>query len=372
MEGPRLVRREEVEDLAQLLCDIFGFEQWYEKARFTRNMRRAVHLRGAMVIVEDGKPVSHILTIVDEVSINGCRTKAASLGGVCTREGYRNRGYAGLVLGESLARITAAGARILMVSGSRSLYRRNHCVPAGRLLAATIHRGSLPAPGEGKLTARRVSAGDWPLLAPLYGAEPVRFVRPLSFFDECCFWWDCASPEIWLIESAAKPLAYLCQVPDWSERERPARWVSEYAGCRGAIVEALPLILEQGRVEELHLRVLGDDTELAYLLEGRGLSLTPTTASGTHRLLNLPGLMRDLRPYLAARLPRAVLRQLTFEQRGDICRIALGDEQIEMDLSQGIGLVMGGPTAPQVRGELGRVLADIFPAPFPLPGFNYV
>jgi len=34
--------------------------------------------------------------------------------------------------------------------------------------------------------------------------------------------------------------------------------------------------------------------------------------------------------------------------------------------------VLGGPNAPPVEGELARVLAEVFPIPFPVPGFDYL
>lgn len=373
MDGPRLVRREELDDLSDLLCDVFGFEQWYRKSEFTRGLHRPAHLRGAMVIIENGRPVSHILTIVDDVSIHGCRSKAASLGGVCTHPSYRQRGFASKVLKASLARVTAAGARILMVSGDRSLYRRNHCLPAGQTWEAKITRQSLgPAPAGQRLSVRRTGADEWGRLSPLHAAESVRFIRSVEFFSRCCFWWDCSAPETWVVESSGETLAYLSLVPDWRERERPVRWSFEYAGARAAIVNALPLVFAQAGLEEVRFRALGQDLELTYLLRERGLSLEMITAPGTHRLLNLPGLMRDLRPYLAALLPRKVVRQLTFRQQGEMCSFSLGEQRVEMDLSQAVKLALGGPDRRQVEGPLGEALAAIFPIPFPLPGFNYV
>jgi len=34
--------------------------------------------------------------------------------------------------------------------------------------------------------------------------------------------------------------------------------------------------------------------------------------------------------------------------------------------------VLGGPSAPEVSGGLGRVVSRILPVPFPMPGFNYI
>jgi hypothetical protein len=47
---------------------------------------------------------------------------------------------------------------------------------------------------------------------------------------------------------------------------------------------------------------------------------------------------------------------------------------VVLDLSAAARLVFGdlGPEAPEVRGDLGRVLSAIFPLPTIQPGFNYV
>ncbi len=371
MEGPRLVRRNEVPDLSNLLCEVFGFDGIYDKAAFTKGLLRPVQLRGGTVVVEDGRPVSYILNVVDEVSVYGCRFKVASIGGVGTDKAYRNRGYAGQVLAETIRATTAAGARVMIVSGNRSLYERNHCVPVGDLLAASISREQMPPP-DPSLAVRRFSVEDWGALSPLSAAEPVRFVRPSDFLAKCCCWWDVSRPEVWVVSGADGPLAYLSLLPPWRREEQSTRSVGDYGGSRAAILGALSLICKTGGISSVSFRLPRQDRELSYLLSSQGFALKPTTFSGTHRILNLPGLMRDLRPYLAARLPGSQLRRLSFDQSGESCAIALGSERLDVDLSAAARLVLGGKGAPQVGGELGEVLRAVFPLPFPMPGFNYV
>jgi len=371
VDGPRLVRRQEVNELSELLCAVFGFDQYYDKAAFTRGLLRPVHLRGAVVIAEDGRPVSHIFHAIGSISVYGCCFKVASLGGVCTDPAYRNRGYAGRILEESLAKMTAQGARILIVSGNRGLYQRNHCVPAGDALEARVFRETFPR-GDSNLTIRRFAADDWPLLSPLNDAEPVRFVRTADFFSKCCFWWDISQPELWVISHQDTPLAYLSLLRPWRDEKKPTRAVGDYAGCRAAMIEALPLIFETGNISEINLRYLRQDNELAYQVSSRGIRAKAAMLWGTHRVLNLPGLMKDLRPYLSALLTSRDVRQLSFEQREDRCALSLGSQQLELTLSEAAALVLGGPKAPQAEGELGGALSAIFPIPFPMPGFNYV
>jgi predicted N-acetyltransferase YhbS len=368
---PRLSRREEVSELSDLLCKVFGFDQYYDRATFTRGLLRPVHLRGGVIVAEDGRPVSHIFHAIDPVSVYGCSFRVASLGGVCTHPDYRNRGHAGRILEESLARMTANRARVVIVSGDRSLYRRNHCVPVGDVLEARIFRDALP-PARPGLAIRRFAVDDWPSLSPINQAEPVRFARSAGFFSTCCFWWDISQPEVWVIADQERPLAYLSLHRPWRDESKHTRTVGDYAGCRAAVLDALPLIVEADNLQEIKLRFPCQDREFAYLVSRRGLQVKSAPLWGTHRILNLPGLMRDLRPYLSARLASRDLKQLAFRQQAEICTVSYRAQEVRLDLSQAARLVLGSPETPHVEGELGRVLATVFPIPFPMPGFNYV
>jgi len=355
-----------------MLYEVFRFDRMYSWEYFLAGLRRPAHRRGALIIAADERPVSHILTTYDHVSIYGCRIKVASIGGVSTHPDHRGKGYAGAILRHSLDRMTRAGAKLLIVSGNRTLYRRNHCARVGHLYEADLRPDLLPAPAS-SLSVRRVTRDDWPLLAPVHQTEPVRFLRTADSVSRGCFWWDCDNPEFWLIESKAGPLAYLGFTPVHDEEDGPtARRIFEYAGSRAAILDALPAIFQAAGLTRLRFRILGHDQELIYLLSRLNLQLTPATFYGTHRLLDLPGLMRQLRPYLAARLPRADLRRLSFQQEGETCTFAYGNEHLQLDLTKAVALVLGAPDAPKLSGDLHRLLSTIYPLPFPTPGFNYV
>lgn len=371
MEGPRLVRPEETAALCRLLCDVFGFDNIYAEERFRQALARSAHRRGALVIVEEGRPVSHILTTIDDLSLHGCRTRVASIGGVATEERWRNRGYAGAILAESLRRMEARGARVLIVSGDRSLYRRNHCVPAGEVWQGRLSQDVLARPAPAGLSVACVGADAWPELAPIYAAEPVHFVRGRDFLSRCCVWWDCYRPEVWAVRSHGETIAYLLLHPVGPDGPA-ARLTSEWAGPRAAVLDALPLIAAEAGLVEVHVRAPRYDHELIYLLRARGVALHQGRLAGTQRLVNLPGLMRDLRTYLAARLPAATLRRLRVAQEGESCLFALGEEELRLSLSDAARLVLGGAERPAVAGELGEALARAFPIPFPMPGFNYV
>jgi predicted N-acetyltransferase YhbS len=370
--APRQPHKEEAEDLAALVGSVFGLNKLYSQKHMVAKLRRASTRRTTLIISEDGRPVSHIRTVYDDVLMYGCRFRVASIGGVSTYPDYRGRGYAGAILEESLRRMEAKGAKVMIVSGDRSLYRRAHCVSAGRIFEAALRREHLSGPSAG-VTVRRVTAEDWPLLAPVQQAESVRFARPSGFMADRPFWWSYQSPEIWLIETDGRPAAYVMLATPWrSEPKEATREFHEYAGPRAALLDALPAIFETGKLNEIRVRALGHDGELIHLLRQRGLELVEEPLGGTHRIIDLPGLMAKLRPYLRERLEERHMRRLSFEQQGDRCAIAYGDQRIEISLSEAAPLVLGGPGAPEIPGELGRVLPHIFPLPFPQPGFNYV
>jgi hypothetical protein len=201
----------------------------------------------------------------------------------------------------------------------------------------------------------------------------VRFARAADFTSRLSFWWNCQSPELWLVERDGQPLAYAMLSLTWRDDPKGRlREIHEYAGSRGALLDALPAVFAATDLREIKIAALGHDAEFVTLLRQRGLAVREGHLGGTHRVIDLPGLTKALRPYLAERLPAKELQRLSFAQRGERCAFRFGEETLEVTLSQAAPLVLGGPGAPKVDGELGRVLSTIFPIPFPMPGFNYV
>jgi GNAT superfamily N-acetyltransferase len=374
LDGPRAPRRGELDALLDLVCEVWPhFHDCYTAEELHAAIRRPVHRREARVIVEGDRVVSNIQVLYNHVSVYGSRFGVAGIGCVCTREDRRRRGLAGAVLEHCLAEMTARRARLLYVSGDRSLYRRNHCVSAGSYLEAELDRESL-GPANPSLAVRRISEDEWAAVAPLHQAEPVRFIRRADFLSETVFWWDDMDPDMWVIEWQQRPVASVVLVRHWgSEPGGTVREVQEYAGSRGAMLDALPDICDAMGVSRVQFSFPTSDRELAHMLGALGATLTPATLpSHTMRLLNLPGLMRDLRQYLAALLPRSDLRRLSFDQQDATCRFAYRDQAVELDLGQSALVVLGGPDAPAVPGDLGRVLAHVFPLPVPAPGLNHL
>jgi len=136
-----------------------------------------------------------------------------------------------------------------------------------------------------------------------------------------------------LDHATGRPVAYLFTGLPWEyggESGADAREVIEYAGSRVALVGALTEVMARLNLRELRLAVPWQDVDLLHLLHERGVTGDHIPLVGhTMRIVNFPGLMRDLRPYVRARLTRSQRRGLRFQQEGDRYAIVRGEERLE-------------------------------------------
>jgi len=371
---PHSLRPQEAGQLADLIGSIFGLSHKYSNEQMIRALRRPTSARNSWVIADNDKVLSHIRVVYDTVSVHGCRFGVASIGCVATLPEYRGQGYAGTILDMLLEQMEAKGTGVLIVSGDRGLYRRVHCVPSSHLLTGNL-RAEAMWKSTKDVSVRLVDPGDWPLLAPLYQGEPVRFIRRANFIPRLPFWWNFDRPNLWLVEKACQPAAYVLlskTAPEAKKQKSVVKSIREYAGSRVALVEVLPAICAKEGLEELRFSIPRHDMDFALLLRERGVKLGPKSPDGTIRIVNFPRLMRRLRPYIRERLPDADLRKLRFEQERGRHSITYGEETQVLSPSETTWLVLGGTNSPSLSGELERVLQKIFPIPFPMPGFNYI
>ncbi len=377
LDGPRPIRREELAASGRLagLCfpDAAGV---MEEIRTYTPPRRG----GIQVICHRGVPVSQIGVYHSRVSVYGSPLRIASIGGVCTHPDYRGLGLATRLLDYCTRKLTAEGARLMLISGMRGLYTRAGCVTAQKFEYIVLKPGQL-RPGVDDLSLRPATEADAPLCDRLYQTEPVHFARRVEEFaahfrrPE-----EFTKAEDWIIEATGRPVAYLFTGLPWEyggESGADAREVIEYAGSRVALVGALTEVMARLNLRELRLAVPWQDVDLLHLLHERGVTGDHIPLVGhTMRIVNFPGLMRDLRPYVRARLTRSQRRGLRFQQEGDRYAIVRGEERLELDGATMTRLVMGVPAevaheAPVASGALGEITSALFPLPSFLPGLNY-
>ena len=383
LDGPRLVRREELAASRRLAALCFpGFVEeageGEQVASYTPPRRG-----GVQVLCHRGAPVSQIGITHSRVNVCGSHLRVASIGGVCTHPDYRGLGLATRLLDYCMRKLTAGGARLVLISGMRRLYTRAGCVTAQDLGYIVLKSDDLRTriSGINGLKVRLATEADVLLCARLYQMEAVHFVRRAEEFTQhFCQLEEFPRAEDWIVEVTGQPAAYLFTGIPWEyrrEKDAGVREVLEYAGSRVALVGGLAEVMACLGLRELRLPVPWQDVDFFQLLRAQG-------ATGEHvplpwhtmRIVNFPGLMSGLRLYVRARLTARQRRGLRFEQEGDRYGIVRGQERLELDGAAMTRLVMGIPAemAPDTvvgPGALGEIVPALFPLPSFLPGLNY-
>jgi predicted acetyltransferase len=388
-DGPRLVHREELIDSDRLFRICFGLpEIEYEEETFADYV--PPRHGGTYVMVHEGKPVSQIAIFHDQLKMYDATIQVGSVGGVCTHPEFRNQGLASHVLEYCTHQLVNERARLMLISGDEGVYMRLGNVFQGKYMYFSIRPDqsiqSRSTPDD--LSLRRATAADALVCSQLYQAEPVHFVRQFSDFSRAVQdpnrnKYIHADP--WIIERSGQAVAYLFLGITWHLQDKPSlgiRHVSEYAGSRSALVDAIPMLMTQDCIRDITWPVAWQDVELIRLLQDSGYAGNKTHLDGhTLRIINFPKFMKDLQPILRARLDKKLLRGLRFEQRGpllggigdDRCTIVRGSDHLELNGADMTRLVMGSADANAIHapGALAEVISAIFPLPSFLPGLNY-
>jgi GNAT superfamily N-acetyltransferase len=378
LDGPRPLRREEWAAAQRLerVCfsGVLGetdSADW--EASYTPPRRG-----GWQVIAYRGEPVSLIGTFHSKVSVYGSPLRIGSIGGVCTHPDTQGQGLASRLLDYCTTKLAVEGARLILISGMRGLYTRAGNVTAQDFEYVALKPGQLQ-PGAGDLSIRPATAADAALCARIYQAEPVRFLRHVDKFAARFI-----RPEgflkgdDWIVEAAGRPAAYCFTRLPWGHtHEQGVREAIEYAGSRVALAGSLAQAMAGLSLRELRLAVPWQDLDLLRLLREQGIAGDRIPMpEHTMRIINFPGLMADLRPYVQAQLPASLRHGLRFEQQDDCYAIVRGRERLELDGGAMTRLVMGLPQemagdSPVASGVLDEIIAALLPLPSFLPGLNY-
>jgi predicted N-acetyltransferase YhbS len=382
-DGPRALRDDEWEQLNALESAVFRPEMFQNYPQLFDGRNRE-NLR---VVAEDGKVVSHVGMTERGASLAGCRVDVCCIGAVATYDEYRGRGFASQAFQDCCDKAARDGVDVMLISGGRGLYTRVGCRQVGHDWEVSFTPETVPANlRERRAMPAALTATDIPAMRALHEQEGVRFHRPLDDWRmafECGVVMNTAS-DFWGIESAAY---VICHQPDKIRRRNPDDprlvRVVEYAGDRGAVLSALPALLEHYAAGRLTLHVQGTDAAMQAQLRALGVQLAPAGSSGTIRVINFVQLMERCRSLLAERMGADAAAALRFEAEGAPgsaeggFSIRSGTETVRIpDLATLAEFLFGSPKreAPAIEGSsrLASTLAEALPLPSLWYGINYV
>jgi GNAT superfamily N-acetyltransferase len=269
-EGPRLVQREETIDSVKLFNLCFGGPAIVDEKEILRSYvvpRRG----GTYAIFHQGKPVSQIWIFHDQIKMLDGTIRTGSIGGVSTHPDFRNQGLASQLLEHCAQQLKKDGATLMLISGARGVYTRAGNVPHGKFMYSTMK----PTKGNStssSIRVRKAVPADALLCSHLYQAEPVHFVRRKSGFvaaleNPMAGAYLHANP--WIAERAGQAVAYIFLGIPYDQTEGSGiRHVSEYAGSRAALTEAIRQIMVSSNLQKVYWPVAWQDVELIQILKG--------------------------------------------------------------------------------------------------------
>ena len=398
MQGPRGTRPEELDEVTELVNLVFHggrpdpptmkdnfpmlFSDW--------------NLNNLRIIVEDDKVVSHIGVSQREISVYGCRTRVGSIGAVCTHPDYRGRGFATMLLEDTIKMLDTDGATVMIISGGRGLYQRAGCRGVGKRYNFNINRSDLDkfpsTPGDIEIISYQ-QAKHLKQFAEIQQREAIRFLRPVDDFkamlDVIVMRRELGQRnDVLAVQRDGTCFAYVVMdINKKRDSEELVCRIGEYAGSRLAIMSAIKMfasrsgsrsnrakpdafptktpdgsgfsnpsergglrLFEKHDFNELNVGVLPQDTEFFYILEALGLQPSVNTLAGTMRIINFKRLMEHFMPYFQQRLGRETAEVLQFKTDDGRHLFQIADEQFiienEADL---VRLILGTPDNAELK-----------------------
>lgn len=380
MEGPRGTRKEEFDQVLKLVNYVFresnnqppDMEKRYP---FLFNEDNLENLR---IILKDNRPISHIGISEAEIIVYGCRTKIGSIGSVCTYPQYRGRGFATLLLENTIKKLDDDGADVMLVSGEGGLYKRAGCTKAGRVHKFRISGDDLKRFNPQAMEVFPYKEKNLENIVRVYQKERVRFFRPLEDFKKILTTGLAMDrkAEILTVHKANEFLGYLAvQIPGEKEGKERISNVAEYSGIRRAILGAVKPIFDRYDIEELSFNIPFHDAEFIYALREKGFKSRIENIPGTMKIINFPRLMDRFRPYIEERLGKKTSDLIRFNQEKDRFTIGFGGEEFNTDVRRLAQIVFGTPGKEEIMVEsrkIAKILKEIFPLPSIWPGLNCV
>jgi hypothetical protein len=280
------------------------------------------------------------------------------------------------------------GVEIMLVSGSRGLYLRHHCVKTGGFYKALLKPVPDQFPTDSEtdgITLSEINDRNIADAVHIYHQEAVRYHRTFHEFTQ--FHKGATTPwgnrffKSYLVQVNGKAAAYIvARLFNDSNRAE----VREFAGDRGMVIKGVHKLIRDNELTECSL-VSPKNDAMNILLEGEGTPLQHQDQQGTLKILNFVSLMNSLMPYMRQYLQDDLLDLVRFEEADDICIFSAGDEVLRIDSMDVLGQLIFGQREqePLVDAFLKNQLADkpklqqfikkVFPIPFPWTGnMNYI
>lgn len=384
MEGPRAARKEELNDIIDLINGVFRSSRGIAPTmgeQFPLLLNEG-NIENIYIMLDRSKPVSVASYYPSTIMVNTACIRAASIGAVCTSPEYRGRGFASEILDMAEDGMKRDNVDIMLVSGTSDLYLRRNCTIVGGFMKTVIKpevARSYP------IDLLKYSDVHFKYMAGIYEGESVKFQRQPDEFKSILKGattpWNCYTYEVFLVQRHGEPVAYIVlkiihNGSDWGE-------IVEYAGDRESIFEAFYRIA--GDLSLTRIVVYSHNSDpINSCFKKNGIKSEAVNQLGTLKIVNYSAFMEKLKPYFADFSPADIMNAMTFAEHKDMCTLKVYDEAVQLESQELLcSMIFGSPENGSMAEILNKKLARLpkaawfcrtaLPIPFPWAGnINYI
>ncbi len=309
------------------------------------------------IIEKDRKIISVINFLPKKILIEGNPVSTASIGGVCTHSDYRGRGYSSRILKDVGKRMKERGINLCMISSNRNLYKQWGAGEIKNCRRYKILSEDTPL----KIKIREYETVDLPSLEKIYNAKVTRFIRNHEDFKKLIvsgtFSFGTTSYKKYILEDEDNIRGYIIlkKTPEKIE-------VKEAGGDKNDIFYALASLGTYLGVEEIDYVLPSGETAPA------GYEGTEENLSGSLKIIDLKGLIEELKPYFRQYIDTQMMESLEVEELSRGYRFFLGDEVLEIDSHEEVLKLIFEKTDLKYSGNQKKIkefIGAVFPIPFP-------
>jgi len=250
----RKPQRDEFDEIFNLIDRAFQYEKAGYNPTSVKMMLGAMSTDDILVMEEDGKIVSNVLTKPYKAYIRGATLKGAEVSAVATDERYRGRGFASALLKEAVHRMRDKGYDISTLGGLRDRYSRWGWENGGAIRTYILTRRSIKrASNHEGVTLTKYDATNPSVKKKIIEAYEGMVIHMIRQDIEHDLTYDrplVLGAEVWVVDSTAGGFAY---VVISRSAGRDSATILEFGGEPRALIPGLRRAFEEWHIEEIRV-----------------------------------------------------------------------------------------------------------------------
>lgn len=321
------------------------------------------NMNNMIVAKHEGEVVSCVNFLPETIHVQNSLISAASIGAVCTSEDFRGVGLSSSLLDHAEEKMIRDGIDIMLVSGTRSLYKRRGCLELENFIEYEIKpSGMAPEFEISPLEPSHIEG-----IIRSYHQISTRYSRTRDEFEtllvSATIPWGNFTYEKYALTKGSRFIGYI--VIRIINSDKKYGQVIEYFGKPDVIHCALSKLAYDLSLSFIKHYVHNRDfiNNMDSHCNGKTCTL-----HGTLKLLNPEGLIRSLYPYFSQYINISVIEKMDFDFTPGSYSIRLDGELLEIGSLENLTrLIFEGTESTCIEKQHASNIIGILESMFPLP-----